>query len=290
MIIQRSKRYLALVFICICFFIFSNIGFAQTANKTLFAQASWDENSLPFAEPTAILITSDPPGAKVYVDHRYNGKTPVTVSGLPPGDYTVRVVADPDFLVFQQVVNTRGRQPAQLHAVLIPTTMTFFKQGVAFFRTGDMLRAKEAFEHAVHGKPKKIPDALFYLGVIAKNQGDFNVAIELLREHAFYRPDAFRTHYLLGELYEKVNRVDRAATSYKLAAFLIPGLSNKIDTNTPATWGRVKTLERKLAAKPYDSVIELQLGYCYEKKGRLAEAMKHYKNVSMRHNVWLDHE
>ena len=290
MIVKSSKRYLVLIFICISCFIFSNNSFAQVVSKKLFSQATWDENSIPFTEPTAILITSDPPGAKVYIDHRYSGKTPVTVSGLPPGDYAVRVVADPDFLVFQQIVNTRGRQPAQLHAVLIPTTMTFYKQGIAFFRTGDMFRAKESFEHAVHGKPKKIPDALYYLGIIAKNQGDFNIAIELLREHAFYRPDAFRTHFLLGELYEKINRIGRAATSYKLAAFLIPGLSNKIDTNIVATWGRIKTLERQLASKPYDSVIELQLGYCYEMKGRLSLAMKHYKNVSMRHNVWLDHE
>lgn len=239
-------------------------------------------------EPTSILVTSDPPGAKVYVEHRYKGITPIEVLDLMPAEHMVRVIAEPDYLVFQKSVDTGGRQPAQLHAVLVPTSLTFFKRGVAFFRTGDIVKAKEFFENAVRGQPKKIPDALYFLAVIAKMDGDNTLAVELLREHAFYRPDAFRTHFLLGGLYEDIGRLKEAVTSYKLAALLVPGLGIKLDRQMVTTWSKIKILERKLKQAPYNTVLLVQLGHCYEQKGRLREALKYYKGVAGEHNSWLD--
>lgn len=242
----------------------------------------------PFDELTSILVTSEPSDAKVYLDHKYKGETPLTVYGLWPGEHLVRIVAEPDYLIFQNVIDTRGRQPAQLHAVLIPTTMTYFKRGLAFFRTGDLTGAKEAFEMALQPKPKKIADALFYLGVIAKKEGDLVLGVELLRQHAFYRPDAFRTHLLLGELHEELGRINKAATSYKLAALLVPGLNISLDQFKIATWDRIQFLEKRLKKDPYNSFLELNLAYYYEQKGRLHEALKHYKVIAKRHEAWLE--
>ena len=44
--------------------------------------------------PGTMRVTSIPDGARVYVDDRYEGKAPLSLPGLKPGDYLVRVEMD----------------------------------------------------------------------------------------------------------------------------------------------------------------------------------------------------
>lgn len=47
-----------------------------------------DDRSIPYN--AAITVTSDPPGADVYLDMTYLGKTPLRAGGLPPGTHRLR--------------------------------------------------------------------------------------------------------------------------------------------------------------------------------------------------------
>jgi hypothetical protein len=49
-------------------------------------------NALLVAAPAStgsLAVTSDPPGAEIYIDERFMGVSPLTISGLDPGMHTV---------------------------------------------------------------------------------------------------------------------------------------------------------------------------------------------------------
>jgi hypothetical protein len=48
----------------------------------------------PPSADNALVVTSDPPGARVMVDGIGRGATPVTIRLLTPGEKTVRVIKD----------------------------------------------------------------------------------------------------------------------------------------------------------------------------------------------------
>ena len=74
---------------------FSLAGFEETVREL--AVNAGDEQTLPVVLkglPGTLHVASVPEGARVYVNERAEGKTPVTLAGLKPGDYLVRVERD----------------------------------------------------------------------------------------------------------------------------------------------------------------------------------------------------
>ena len=68
---------------------------------------------VPVNEPTRLVITSDPAGARVTVDGVGWGVTPLTIRHLPPGDRIVRVTKD-GFLAREQRVRVEGSASVRL--------------------------------------------------------------------------------------------------------------------------------------------------------------------------------
>jgi hypothetical protein len=72
---------------------------------------------IPVNEPTRLVVTSEPAGARVTVDGIGWGVTPLTIQHLSPGDKIVRVTKD-GFLAREQRVRVEGR--AALRVTLRP--------------------------------------------------------------------------------------------------------------------------------------------------------------------------
>ena len=72
-------------------------------------------NTTPIS--TALILTSDPSGARVVVDGIGRGSTPVTVHNLTSGVRRVRVIKD-GFVSLERDVRITGREPATLHVTL----------------------------------------------------------------------------------------------------------------------------------------------------------------------------
>jgi hypothetical protein len=68
----------------------------QTYTTTVYVPAGITQpvsvNLVPvYSQTGSLSVTSNPKGADIYVDGRYQGSTPAVVSGLSPGSHTVRV-------------------------------------------------------------------------------------------------------------------------------------------------------------------------------------------------------
>jgi tetratricopeptide (TPR) repeat protein len=77
-----------------------------------------------------IVLTSLPTDSRVYVDGRYVGDSPVTVSGLVPGEYQVRVVAE-DYEPWLDNVHVKDAAPIPLNAVLSSRYEKYFQGAIA---------------------------------------------------------------------------------------------------------------------------------------------------------------
>lgn len=71
------------------------------------------ERSEPRSNEGAIHIMSDPTGAIAYVDFVPRGQTPLTVTGLPPGEHTVRLTRPGATPYIEQVDVGRGQSEVQ---------------------------------------------------------------------------------------------------------------------------------------------------------------------------------
>lgn len=71
------------------------------------------ERSAPRSNDGAIHIMSDPSGAIAYVDFVPRGQTPITVTGLPPGEHTVRLTRPGATPYIEQVDLGRGQSEVQ---------------------------------------------------------------------------------------------------------------------------------------------------------------------------------
>ena len=77
-----------------------------------------DENPLLREHGARILVASSPPGAKVYLDGKEQGVTPVALTGLMHGDYRVRVEA-PGFASWATSVKVSHGETAGVNARLL---------------------------------------------------------------------------------------------------------------------------------------------------------------------------
>ena len=69
----------------------------------------------------SIQISSNPPGASIYIDGVIKGNSPKTVPGVLPGSYTVRLVKEEYDDYTKSGVNVKADQTTSVNAVLVPS-------------------------------------------------------------------------------------------------------------------------------------------------------------------------
>jgi transcriptional regulator with XRE-family HTH domain len=82
------------------------------------AEAS-DGNPAAVTSAPLLVVTSDPPGARVVVDGIGRGSTPVTIEYLPAGEKQVRIVHD-GYMSDERTVRLAPNQSTTLHVELQP--------------------------------------------------------------------------------------------------------------------------------------------------------------------------
>jgi hypothetical protein len=77
-----------------------------------------DENPLLLQHGARILVVSSPPGARAYLDDKEQGVTPVALTGLMQGDYSVRVES-PGFAPWSMTVKVEHGETVGVTANLL---------------------------------------------------------------------------------------------------------------------------------------------------------------------------
>ena len=70
----------------------------------------------------SISVTSDPSGAMIYRDNKREGKTPRTITDVPPGAHTIKLILDDYDDWLDDNVQVTADETTPVHATLTPTT------------------------------------------------------------------------------------------------------------------------------------------------------------------------
>ncbi|MBN2534930.1 MAG: tetratricopeptide repeat protein [Spirochaetales bacterium] len=113
--------------------------------------------------------------------------------------------------------------------------------------------------------------------------GEYNLAGDLLNKIISTKQDFFLPYMLLGNVYERTGKIDKALQSYKQSIRLKPD-NVEAYNNLGITYKRIKKykealafLKRALLLDPHRADIHYNLGNVYKETGNLEQAIKQYE-------------
>src|SRR5437899_337682 len=106
----RVQRLITIALVVLLVFL-PGIAFAGSGDASA---GAGDASAVPVG---ALSVDSDPAGAAVYVDGRFAGQTPVSMTKLATGDHRVRVVKD-GYLENGRTVSVSAKQPSTVQVTL----------------------------------------------------------------------------------------------------------------------------------------------------------------------------
>jgi len=282
---MKLKAGIPLLFILILAFVYS-----CSTSTALYAKEKVKKRS--GIEDTVILtVKSKPPGATVIVDRVIRGVTPIKIS-LHKGKHLVRVAIDQNWRPHIEQVDIV--KDTSLDIELYPATHFSYERGKKAYESANFDAAREHFTQVVSGSGKVIPDAYFYLALLARRKSDYNAMEKYLKKFVDNNPQSGdfvaaypllykdqlnygvkATYYLLGEIYQNNYKWGSAATAYKLS---IPDYRRFLDPKLKPTYQNIKKLRKLTNKDPGDFRSHIRLGYLYEMKGNLFQSMLAYRD------------
>jgi tetratricopeptide (TPR) repeat protein len=158
------------------------------------------------------------------------------------------------------------------------TAAQLLQQGLFHHRQGDLAQAMERYVEVLKNDPQN-PDALYYVAVVACQEGQFQQGIELARRAIDNGPPQARVHNLLGQaLYREGERLE-AIKNFDQAIALDPKLAdahgNRANILADAGFAdeALQSFDRALAFNPASSADWLNRGSLLQALGRHDEAL-----------------
>jgi len=250
-------------------------------------------NSNAYAQKVTLTVKSEPSGANIFIDRELRGSTPYTVK-LEKGEHLIRVAVDENWRPYIEKKNIT--KDTTLNIKLVPVNELSFDKGLKYYKSGDYKTARIHFKKAVSGKGKVVPEAYFYLAVIDRMESDNASAEHNLKKFINLNPQTGQfmetypeiykdtlnyavkiSHFLLGEIYRQNYEWAEATTAYKLS---IPDYRRFIDEKYKPSYKQIRKLREKVNKNPDNYAAQIQLGYLFELKGKLFQAMMAYREAA----------
>jgi tetratricopeptide (TPR) repeat protein len=158
------------------------------------------------------------------------------------------------------------------------TSAQLIQQGLFHHRRGELAQAMERYVEALRIDPQHA-DALYYVAVVACQEGQFQQGIELARRAIANGPPQARVYNLLGQaLYRQSERLE-AVKCFDRAIAIDPNFADAhgnranilIDAGFPDE--ALKSFDRALALNPASAPDWLNRGALLQALGRHAEAL-----------------
>ena len=129
------------------------------------------------------------------------------------------------------------------------------QQGLFHHRQGELARAMDHYTQVLRNDPKN-PEALYYVALVACQEGQFQQGIDLARRALSLGEPQARLHNLIGKAYERLNQFTEAARAYDAAIALDPNFAeahgNRANLAAQAGFPEeaLKSFDRALALDP----------------------------------------
>jgi len=146
---------------------------------------------------------------------------------------------------------------------------------------GELSQAEGIYQQILEADPNQ-PDALHYLGVLAHQMGNNDVAVELIGKALAIKPNYLEAHTNLGLALQKLGRLDEAVSSFHKALTIKPDYAeahNNLGTvlkDQAKLSEAVDSYHKALAIKPDYAEAYSNLGLALQDMGNLDEAVECY--------------
>ncbi|SCX40688.1 tetratricopeptide repeat protein [Nitrosospira sp. Nsp1] len=162
----------------------------------------------------------------------------------------------------------------------------YLQAGIQYHQSGDLHQAQAIYQRILQVAPDH-PGALHFLGLIARQMGKTEIAIELIGKALVFKPDYAEAHGNLGNALRQQGRVDDAIASYRTALRLKPNMvevyvnlgnalknQGKLD-EAIASYRKALTFNRDFAE------IHTNLGNALREQDKPNEAIASYRRALM---------
>lgn len=161
------------------------------------------------------------------------------------------------------------------------TAAQLIQQGLFHHRQGDVAQAMERYVEVLKNDPKN-PDALYYVAVVACQEGQFQQGIDLARRAVEFGPPQARVHNLLGQaLYREGDRLEAIKSfdrAIALDADFADAHGNRANILADAGFPdeALRSFDRALSLNPASAADWLNRGSLLQALGRHDEALKSF--------------
>src|SRR5471032_2382097 len=158
---------------------------------------------------------------------------------------------------------------------------TLLQQGLFHHHRGELALAMERYVDVLKAEPANA-DALYYVAVIACQDGQYKEGVALARRAIETGPPQARVHNLLGQAHDRLNEPLEAIKQYDEALRLDPNFAEAHGNraNILATAGfpdeAIKSFDRALALNPNSVPDWLNRGALLQDLGRSEQALASY--------------
>jgi tetratricopeptide (TPR) repeat protein len=166
------------------------------------------------------------------------------------------------------------------------TTAELIQQGLFHHRQGDIAQAMERYVEVLRNDPKNA-DALYYIAVVACQDGQFKEGADLARRALAVGPPQARMHNLLGQALYRLGERLEAIKNYDQAIALDEKLAdahgNRANVLADAGFPdeALKSFDRALALNPMSATDWLNRGALLQSLGRHEEALASFDKAIM---------
>lgn len=166
------------------------------------------------------------------------------------------------------------------------TAAELIQQGLFHHRQGDIAQAMERYVEVLRNDPKNA-DALYYIAVVACQDGQFKEGADLARRALAVGPPQARMHNLLGQALYRLGERLEAIKNYDQAIALDEKLAdahgNRANVLADAGFPdeALKSFDRALALNPMSATDWLNRGALLQSLGRHEEALASFDKAIM---------
>jgi tetratricopeptide (TPR) repeat protein len=161
------------------------------------------------------------------------------------------------------------------------TSAQLLQQGLFHHRQGQLSIAMERYVEVLRNDPQNA-DALYYVGVIACQEGQYKQGVELARRAIAVGPPQARVHNLLGQALDRLGEPLEAIKNFDKAIALDPDFAaahgNRanilVDAGMPQE--ALKSFDRAIALNPNSAPDLINRGALLEEFGRPEDALANY--------------